>query len=122
MWTLVGAAVVVALLVGPRYWDVRGAPLQRSWGIAAFVAAWVWAGLRLIALWRWAWVVLAAVPVLLYVPLRPFVGGAAWLTPLLLVVAILSALIVVLVVAVERRGARRAESLEARPVEGDDLR
>jgi len=105
VWTLLGVVVVVALLAGPRYWDVRGAPLHRAWGIAAFGAAWLWAGLRLIALWRWAWVVLAVVPVVLYVPLRPFVGGASWLPALFLSVVVLSALIVVIVL-VRERGSR----------------
>jgi hypothetical protein len=103
IWSIVGGAIVVALLLGPDEYLVRGnALLPRTWAILFFLSLWGWVGLRFIALWIWAWVVMAIAPVCLFVPLRYWLD-ADWLMPLLGSIVVISTLTVVAVVWMELR-------------------
>lgn len=111
VWAIAGSGMVMALLLGPDEYLVRGiAPLSRLWVILVFLSLWSWVALRFIALWIWAWVVMALAPLFLFIALREWLD-APWLMPLLGSIIAVSALTVVVVVWWElRRGSREGEA------------
>ena len=106
VWAGIGVVGVMALLLGPEAYLLKGsAPWPRGWVIAFFLSLWAWAGLRFIALWIWAWVVMALAPLCLFIPLRAYLD-APWLGPLLAAIVLVSVGTVVVVVGLELRRRR----------------
>jgi hypothetical protein len=100
-WAAIGAVAILAMVLGPEVYYLRGiAAWPRDWAILFFLSLWGWVALRFIYLWIWAWVVMAAAPLCLLVPVRHYLD-AWWLLPLLSGVVVLSALSVVAAVSSE---------------------
>lgn len=98
-WAAIGVLVVAAMAAGPEVYYLRGiAPWPRGWALAFFLSLWAWAALRFIALWKWAWLVMAAAPVSLFLPIHTYLD-AWWLQPLLAGITLISGLTVLVVVS-----------------------